>query len=132
MNNKAEKKKKELTQASGLRQIIDISNHLLCFDHKAGHSECNPFCIKNHLSNWDTRCRQKTIVKYNACSKILLSFDQKITNDSFRDALHEMFVFWPVLSTFIFHLHFSSCSRTRCKNVHLFYLDRLAGEFVKS
>jgi hypothetical protein len=25
-----------------LRQSIDINNHLLCFDHTAGHSECIP------------------------------------------------------------------------------------------
>lgn len=34
---------KTLTQAKGLRQIIDIISHLLCFDHKAGQSECIPF-----------------------------------------------------------------------------------------
>lgn len=25
-----------------MRQSIDINNHLLCFDHTAGHSECIP------------------------------------------------------------------------------------------
>jgi hypothetical protein len=33
-----------LTQAIGLRHIIDIINHLLCFDHIAGQSEWTPFC----------------------------------------------------------------------------------------
>lgn len=35
--------KSRLTQVTGLRHIIDISIHFLCFDQMAGHKECIPF-----------------------------------------------------------------------------------------
>jgi len=47
----------ELTQASGLRQIIDIRSHLLCFDHKAGQRECSPFC-KSRMTSECNRTMQ--------------------------------------------------------------------------
>jgi hypothetical protein len=34
----------KLTQVTGLRHIIDISIHFLCFDQIAGHKECILFC----------------------------------------------------------------------------------------
>jgi hypothetical protein len=37
------KKTSILTQATGLRHIIDISIHFLCFDQTAGHRERIPF-----------------------------------------------------------------------------------------
>jgi hypothetical protein len=48
----------KLTQVTGLRHIIDISIHFLCFDQIAGHKECIPFC--NTHMNFSKDMQQRT------------------------------------------------------------------------